>query len=230
MDADPGHAQFGVLVLRDGSSREGPCSMRFVFAALLPTGALATVLGLVLLDRHGRLNWDHWDEVKPGTLYRSGQLTDRQFIEAARRYGIRTVVNLQMPGEEALAERALAKRLGVDFVNLPMPGDGLGQEWEFREFLKIVDDPARRPVLVHCARGTCRTGAAVAMYRFERDGWSLEDVTAELRRQTYHYGLLPGYTYALAKNKPTASLPPPTMIVDRNRPEAKPSKEQGHGG
>ncbi len=98
-------------------------------------------------------------------------------------------------------ERALAARIKVDFVNLPMPGDGFGEEWQFREILKIVDDPGRRPVLVHCARGTCRTGAAVAMYRFERDGWTIDDVAVEMRRQTYRYGWLPGYIYSMSKTQ-----------------------------
>ena len=39
-----------------------------------------------------------------------------------------------------------------------MTGDGFGQEMQFREVLKACDDPDRRPVLIHCARGTCRTG------------------------------------------------------------------------
>ncbi len=65
-----------------------------------------------------------------------------------------------------------------------MPGDGFGEEAQFRKVLEVVDDPQRRPVLVHCARGTCRTGSAVALYRFERDGWTIQDVAAEMRRQT----------------------------------------------
>ena len=77
-----------------------------------------------------------------------------------------------------------------------MPGDGFGREDQFREVLKACDDPHRRPVLVHCARGTCRTGAAVALYRYERDGWTVEDVDAEMRRQSYRDGYLPGYVYA----------------------------------
>ena len=98
-----------------------------------------------------------------------------------------------------------------------MPGDGFGEEWQFREILKITDDPQRRPALVHCARGTCRTGAAVAIYRFERDGWTLEDVATEMRRQTYHYGWLPGYVYAMAKNKPALAGPRPEMVFDHNQ-------------
>jgi hypothetical protein len=109
-----------------------------------------------------------------------------------------------------------------------MPGDGFGEEWEFREILKILDVPERRPVLVHCARGTCRTGAAVAMYRFERDGWMIEDVAAEMRRQTYRYGWLPGFMYSMAKNKPALAGPRPEMIYDGNRVVAAPIKEAAH--
>ncbi len=109
-----------------------------------------------------------------------------------------------------------------------MPGDGLGEEWQFREFLKILDDPARRPALVHCARGTCRTGASVAFYRFERDGWTPEDVANELERQTYHYGLVPGYIYAMVKTKPLASLLRADMVVNRNRVPDEPRKEAVH--
>ena len=71
---------------------------------------------------------------------------------------------------------------------------------------QIIDDPEQRPVLVHCARGTCRTGAAVAIYRFERrrlDNRRRRDRDA---RQTYRYGWLPGYMYAMAKNKPSSCL------------------------
>src|SRR5262249_10887644 len=145
------------------------------------------------------------------------QLSGDQLTEAVKRHRIRTVINLQLPGPELDAERALAARLGVDFVNLPMPGDGFGEEWQFREILRIVDQPEHRPVLVHCARGTCRTGGAVAMYRFERDGWTIDDVAVEMRRQTYRYGWLPGYMYAMARNKPTLGASPAEMVYDQNR-------------
>jgi protein tyrosine phosphatase (PTP) superfamily phosphohydrolase (DUF442 family) len=191
--------------------------MRKVLFALIPLLAAAGAGWLVVLDRQGRLVWDHWDEAKRGVLYRSGQLTSDQLTEAVKRHGIRTVINLQMHGVELETERELAAQIGVDFVNLPMPGDGFGEEWQFREILKILDDPERRPALVHCARGTCRTGAAVALYRFERDGWTIDDVAVEMRRQTYKYGWLPGYIYAMAKHKPTSIRPRAEMLDDRNR-------------
>src|SRR5271163_280306 len=105
--------------------------MRKALFGLIPLAALAMAGWLVVLDRQGRLVWDHWDEVKRGILYRSGQLTGAQLTEAVNRYKIRTVVNLQLAGPETIAERELCAKLGVDFVNLPMPGDGFGEEWQF---------------------------------------------------------------------------------------------------
>jgi protein tyrosine phosphatase (PTP) superfamily phosphohydrolase (DUF442 family) len=204
--------------------------MRKLLFGLIPLLAAASAGWLIVLDRQGKLVWDHWDESKRGILYRSGQLTSEQLTQATSRYGLRTVINLQMPGEELEEERELTKRLGVDFVNLPMPGDGFGEEWQFREILKIIDDPDRRPVLVHCARGTCRTGAAVAMYRFERDGWTIDDVAVEMRRQTYRYGWLPGYIYAMSKNKPASVLPQPEMFYERNRSGGEPADTTGDPG
>jgi protein tyrosine/serine phosphatase len=207
--------------------------MRNVLSGLVPLAAILAAAWLISLDRQGRLVWDHWDEVKRGVLYRSGQLTPDQLTAAVQQYNIHTIINLQWPGEEMQAERSLAARLGIDFVNLPMPGDGLGEEWQFREILKILDDPDRQPALVHCARGTCRTGAAVAFYRFERDGWTPEDVAAELHRQTYHYGLVPGYIYAMVKTKPSTTLLRSEMLVDRNLPAESETqaarKEAVHG-
>ncbi|HWE39508.1 MAG TPA: protein tyrosine phosphatase [Isosphaeraceae bacterium] len=164
-------------------------------------GIVAAAVGvwLTVETRRNRLVWDHWDVVKPGILYRSGQLEPEQLEAAIRRYGIKTVVNFQFPGPPVDDERALAEKAGAEFLNLPMPGDGFGREDQFREVLAACDDPDRRPVLVHCARGTCRTGAAVGLFRLERDGWTLPDVAAEMERQAYRQGWLPGYVYGMIK-------------------------------
>jgi protein tyrosine/serine phosphatase len=155
------------------------------------------------------LIWDRFDTVKPGVLYRSGQLSEVQLREAIKRYGIRTVVNFQVKDKSVEQESAIAKELGISFMNLPMPGDGFGQEEQFREVLKAVDDPDQRPLLIHCARGTCRTGAAVALYRFERDGWSIDDVSDEMLRQSYKPGWLSGYIYGMLDRTPNLEFRDP---------------------
>jgi protein tyrosine phosphatase (PTP) superfamily phosphohydrolase (DUF442 family) len=188
-------------------------------ATIVVSVGLAT--GLTLHAHREAWVWDHWDVVKPGVLYRSGALTPGQLEAAAGRFGIRTVVSFLRPGPAVERERAECRRLGITFINLPMPGDGFGQEDQFREVLAACDDPERRPVLVHCARGTCRTGAAVALYRFERDGWTVEDVDREMRRQAYRPGWLPGYVYAMVGERPFGELYEPRKTIDPPPPRTE---------
>ena len=57
-----------------------------------------TGVGMGLYHVSNTLIWDRFDTVKPGVLYRSGQLSEGQLREAIKRYGIRTVVNFQVGG------------------------------------------------------------------------------------------------------------------------------------
>ena len=197
--------------------------------ALLVVVAAGVGSWLGIETRRNRLVWDHFDVVKPNILYRSGQLNSDQLTAAIGQYGIKTVVNFQRTSPQVTRERLLTKQLGVDFLSLPMTGDGFGHEAQFREVLKACDDPDRRPVLIHCARGTCRTGAATALYRFERDGWTIDDVSAEMRRQSYRDGWLPGYIFEMVRNRPSDMFADEPVTLDKNftpppRPVAVPPR------
>jgi protein tyrosine phosphatase (PTP) superfamily phosphohydrolase (DUF442 family) len=181
--------------------------MRIAIAAALTAIVAGVATWLTIEVQNNRLVWDHFDVVTPGVLYRSGQLTPEQTAEAIEKYSLKTVVSFHLPGPNVEAERRLVERLGVEFLNLPMPGDGFGREEQFRQVLEAIDDPMRHPVLVHCARGTCRTGAIVALYRMERQGWTLDDVAAELKRHGYREGWLCGYMYGMVDQWPTDAFP-----------------------
>ena len=56
----------------------------------------------------------------------------------------------------------------------------------------------------------------MALYRFERDGWTIQDVAAEMRRQTYREGWLPGYVFGMVKERPGQELFEPAISRDRN--------------
>jgi protein tyrosine/serine phosphatase len=183
-----------------------PVRARSVIAVLAIVGALIAVCASVVVAHSEQWVWDHFDVVVPGTLYRSGYLSPPQLEAAVKRLGIRTVVCLLRDAPDVDAERAVLKRLGVDMLWLPMPGDGFGREEQFREALKVISDPARGAVLVHCARGTCRTGATVGLYRYEVNGWTIEDVTREMKRHTYRHEWLPGYVFAMVKDRPFDEL------------------------
>jgi tyrosine-protein phosphatase SIW14 len=117
--------------------------------------------------------------VRINVLYRSGQLSTDHFAKIVALNGIKTVIALDTANDKK--ELAIAKQLGINFESFEMPGTGLGDAEAFHRFLEIVGEPANRPVLVHCAAGAKRTGAAVALYRMVFDGWTLDDAVKEMK-------------------------------------------------
>jgi tyrosine-protein phosphatase SIW14 len=64
---------------------------------------------------------------------------------------------------------------------------GVPAEEGIKEFLRIMDDPANHPVLVHCFAGIHRTGTMCAIYRMEYDRWTVDQSLAEM--QAFGYDL-----------------------------------------
>lgn len=121
--------------------------------------------------------------VEPGRLYRSGGPTTRELVEVTRAHGIRTVLCLLNPdAPEVQAERDAVLRLGLRWINIPLPGNGASTPAEREAILNVLLDETSGPTLVHCAAGTNRTGLAVGLYRLVQQGWTLDDVLKELDR------------------------------------------------
>lgn len=144
---------------------------------LKPTLMLAAVIAAIFAVKEFRHHiwWDNFGVVEHDRIYRSGQLQPHQLEEVIRRYGIKTVINtreIEAPLDLMLAEYAVCWREGADMVRLPMPGDGRGDFVRLAQGTAVLADTNRHPVLVHCARGTHRTGALVASYRVLDQGWA----------------------------------------------------------
>jgi protein tyrosine/serine phosphatase len=60
-----------------------------------------------------------------------------------------------------------------------MDGSQMPSVEEVDRALAVLLDPARRPVLVHCAHGEERTGAVIAAYRVVAEGWDPAAAEAE---------------------------------------------------
>jgi hypothetical protein len=135
--------------------------------------------------------------IEPGRVYRSGQLTAAGFDEAVRRFGLRTIINLQddypdpdiyrsFLNRDTVKESDLCAQLGVRFVCIcpdliSRREVGVGHPAAIDEFRAIMDDPASYPVLLHCKAGLHRTGCLAAVYRMEYQGWTPSEAYHELK-------------------------------------------------
>lgn len=132
----------------------------------------------------------------PGKFYRVAQPTEFGLEHLVRRYGIRTVVSLQLfdsrlhrgwydfDKPDGAKESDFVRSLGARAVQWPMGDEACWpwpHAWELDEFFHLLDDPANHPVLIHCMGGRHRTGTFAALYRLEYDRWTADQAIEEMR-------------------------------------------------
>lgn len=126
--------------------------------------------------------------VRGDVLWRSGT-PNRLGLWLAHQAGVKTIVNLRsLNAAENAREADFARRHGMTFVAIPLRFSGAGIDAVASAFIDVVADPARQPVLVHCARGKERSGVCTAVFRIECDGWTNAEALAEM----YAHGVTPG--------------------------------------
>ncbi len=151
----------------------------------------------ILYYRYSYTHSKRLREVEAGKLYRSGAMTAAGFRDAIQRYGIRTVINLQDESPDPAVPRGFFDRstereselchelkVNYRFINADLvnPHDFPAKRpAAIDAFLRIMDDPANYPVLIHCRAGLHRTGCLVAAYRMEYDGWSAAEAIREMK-------------------------------------------------
>lgn len=105
--------------------------------------------------------------------FRSGKYTATELREAVQKHRIGRVVDLRDREPPLLADKTYAE-MGVEFVRVPLSE----REPLPMGILEVIDRPG---TLVHCWKGSHRTGAVVAMLRL-RDGWTPEAAWEEMQR------------------------------------------------
>jgi len=102
-------------------------------------------------------------------------------LEKLKSEGVKSVLNLRQPSEHRAAdEEAKAKELGLKYFNIPVVYRDPKEE-QATEFLKITDDPANRPIFIHCT-AAIRVGAFWMIRRVLRDGWTVEAAEEEAKK------------------------------------------------
>ena len=114
-------------------------------------------------------------------LYRSAQPTAAG-MRNLKQKGIGTIVNLR----SFHSDRDEIGKTGLGYEHIHMKAWHPEQEDVVR-FLKIVTQPKRTPVLVHCQHGSDRTGAMCAIYRVVVQGWSKKDAIREMTEGGYGF-------------------------------------------
>lgn len=113
-----------------------------------------------------RLPWRNWGVVESGRLYRSNHPLPWQLRQAARRFGLRTVINLRgrrdACGSDRLG-RAAAAELGLAHVDAPFESRGAPHRDRILRLAEIYRT-MQEPALIHCKSGADRTGLAAGIW------------------------------------------------------------------
>jgi len=119
--------------------------------------------------------------VDPGVLYRSSQPNTRQIEKLVRKYGLRTLLIVREGSSHRVPDEiAFARASGLNAVKIPVKSRQVIPDEDVRAFFACVDDAENHPVLIHCSAGRHRTGYLCAMYRIERQGWTVEQAIEEM--------------------------------------------------
>ena len=135
------------------------------------TAAAAERLSAIRIENFGQINPNY---------YRGSQPKPADYADLAG-LGIRTVINLTSDDGQA-DERVVVEHAGMQYVGMPMTTRIVPTPTQISEFLRIVNDPAKQPVFVHCVGGRHRTGVMTAIYRMTSDRWTAEQAFAEMKR------------------------------------------------
>ena len=92
--------------------------------------------------------------------------------------GVKAIMNLRQPGSIAPTKNGRGRKAGLSYFNIPVSVSD-PQDAQVDEFLKLTDDPANRPMFIHCT-AAIRVGAFWMIRRALRDGWTIE---AAVKRQ-----------------------------------------------
>ena len=115
------------------------------------------------------------------TIFRSAQ-PDIGGLPGIESLGVRTVLSLRASDTDA----KLDARSDLRFLRHPLytwsidDADVLG-------VLRVLTDPARQPVLLHCKHGADRTGLMIASYRVVVQDWSKQAALDEMKHGGYGF-------------------------------------------
>ncbi len=138
-----------------------------------------------------RVLWANWGEVIPGRLYRSNHPTPARLAAIAKRYGIRTVMNLRGQracGSDQLSRQA-ARDLGLTQIDMPFESRGAPHRDRILRFAEHYRTMAF-PALLHCKSGADRAGLGAGLALLIEGGSSAQAL-AQMSLRFGHFNRSP---------------------------------------
>lgn len=127
-------------------------------------------------------------------VYRGAQPTQEGFQYLAR-IGVKRILDLRENDSRTLVEKRMVTDAGMEYVNVPMTGLTPPTEEETTKILALLEDETSGPIFVHCKEGKDRTGAVIAAYRIDHDGWDNSRALEEARTNHMSFFQIPRQNY-----------------------------------
>ena len=139
-------------------------------------------------------------EVAPG-IYRSGRPHEED-APLLKDLGIKTVVNLDDEGKYVQREEQFLKLFGIYTIRIPWDGLDYPKDEVIEKSLTLLNTQALKPILIHCERGSERTGLTIACWRIGQEKWDAKRAYEEMKTyefRTFWYGHLKKYLFRYAR-------------------------------
>lgn len=169
--------------MRPGSSEARRPAAHLRWAIAIGVAVLAIVVYVNAIRPN--LVPKNFGTVDDGRVYRSGQLTPAAMRAVHDKYHIKTVVDLGSYPEGSRGDernQQVAAALGMTRYRMRLEGDSTGNPNYYVQALKIMLDPAKQPVLVHCGAGSERTGYAAMVYDLYVRGTPIDEGLKNARK------------------------------------------------
>jgi protein tyrosine phosphatase (PTP) superfamily phosphohydrolase (DUF442 family) len=115
------------------------------------------------------------------SLFSSGMPTPKQ-ISSIAESDMQVVINLATSKSEGWIpnEKELIEAQNIAYYNIPVDWDNPTMD-DLNKFMDIMDGHMHQKILVHCQANYRATGF-IALYRYNRLGWSEENAFRDLRK------------------------------------------------
>ncbi|SFA90508.1 Tyrosine phosphatase family protein [Flavobacterium swingsii] len=157
---------------------------------------IVITLSIIILLFVGKYVYDmninhNFETITEGKVYKSGVIPPDEIASYVKKYNIKSIVDLRFPGtadlvnnpeipQELTAEKeAIAKIKGVNYFN--NGSDQVPTQENVNSFLKIMDNKANYPVLIHCYHGVGRAEMYSAIYRIEYENFTNKEARNNVR-------------------------------------------------